>query len=124
MKKNNLKKKILIVDDDKAILEALKISFEEIGYLVKTTSKGSSALQSALVFKPNLILLDYLLSNINGQKIAKQIKEKEQTKNIPIVMFSAHPAVQKTGDNSGIDDFIAKPFDFNKLVELIERYIS
>jgi DNA-binding response OmpR family regulator len=64
-------------------------------------------------------LLDVLLSGKDGRTIARQLKSQEDTKHIPIIMFSAHPSAEQTAREAGADDFIAKPFEIDDLLEKI-----
>lgn len=116
--------KIAIIDDDPDILEALNLVFEIEGYQTKTTLKGEETSQIVSEFKPDIILLDVLLSGKDGRVICKDLKQNLQTKAIPVIMMSAHPDAKKTVMEVGADDFIAKPFDVNKLFSLISGHIN
>jgi len=116
--------KILVIDDDQGILEAVKAILEFDGYEV-TTAGDSEHLKSLKADKlPNLILVDLLLSGKNGKGIIKLVKENDHTKDIPIIMLSAHPDAQAAALDAGADDFLAKPFDMNNLLELVKKHIK
>lgn len=115
-------KKILVVDDDFSILEALKVGIESEGYEVMAISDGEKTYESVKKFNPNLILLDYLLSGKDGQEIVRELKSKRETKNIPVIMLSAHPSADKCAQECGADGFIPKPFEFDHLLEVIEKH--
>jgi len=72
---------------------------------------------------PDLILLDVLLSGKDGREIVKQLKSQEETKSIPIIMFSAHPSAEKTAREAGADDFVAKPFHIDFLLAVVAKYL-
>jgi DNA-binding response OmpR family regulator len=112
-------KKILVVDDEPDILEFVQAILEDEGYTVATTSKGEYVETLHNGGLPNLILLDVLLSGKDGRTIARQLKSQEDTKHIPIIMFSAHPSAEQTAREAGADDFIAKPFEIDDLLEKI-----
>jgi DNA-binding response OmpR family regulator len=117
-------KNILVIDDDEAILEAFKLLFQEEGYNVTSSSKnGKDILTLIESSTPNLIVLDMLLSGNDGRLICKDLKSRESTKNIPIIMISAHPDAKKSAFDSGADDFIAKPFEINELLDRIKKLI-
>ncbi|HET9921860.1 MAG TPA: response regulator [Ktedonobacteraceae bacterium] len=116
-------KKILVVDDDPDILEFLQVILEEEGYIVTVTDKGEYLEQLHNGGLPQLILLDVLLSGKDGREIARHLKSQDETKHIPIIMFSAHPSAGGTAHNSGADDFLAKPFDINILLGKIRHYV-
>lgn len=116
-------KKVLIVDDEPDILEFLRIILQEEGYTVITTDKGDYVEKLGDKGLPDLILLDVLLSGKDGRDIVKYLKRQEQTKHIPIIMFSAHPNAEQTVEEAGAEDFVAKPFDIDFLLKKIEQYI-
>lgn len=116
-------KKILVVDDDPDILDALQLILEDAGFEVKTTEKGEYAenLRDGNGNLPDLILLDVLLSGKDGRAICKKLKGQPATKHIPIIMMSAHPDADKSSREVGADDFLAKPFDFDDLLRKIDE---
>ena len=116
-------KRILIVDDDPDILEFLQVILEDEGYTVVTSDKGEYLEQLHNGGLPHLILLDVLLSGKDGREILKYLKIKPETKAIPVIMFSAHPNAEETARQAGADDFIAKPFDIDDLLERISHYV-
>jgi two-component system alkaline phosphatase synthesis response regulator PhoP len=114
-----MKQRILLVDDDKDILQALAIFFEEEGFLVFTCSNGLEVQTSAEKHTPDIILLDLLLSGTDGGKITSVLKKSAKTKDIPVIIISAHPKAKRKALESGADDFIAKPFDLDFLLEKV-----
>ena len=116
-------KKVLVVDDDEGILDALSLILEESGYVVSALASGDQTLNKTEQFKPDLILLDVLMSGSDGRTICKLLKNQKRTKSIPIIMISAHPGAAKGSLECGADDFIAKPFDSDDLLNKVERYI-
>lgn len=119
----NMAKKILIVDDDESILDAVAMILEEQGYTVKTTFKGDETYKKVDSFKPDLIILDVLLSGKDGREICKNLKESLPTKQIPIIMISAHPNAEKTIKACGANDFLPKPFDTDELIKKVSQCI-
>lgn len=116
-------KKILVVDDDQAILEAISVSLEFENYAVVTADSADSAFHLAQSESPDLIILDVLLSGDDGRDVARRIKGSEVTRMIPIIMVSAHPNVQESVLEAGADHFLAKPFDFDNLLALVASSI-
>ena len=110
--------KILVVDDDIDILSVMEILLSMKGFDVEVTSKGENTFPKIESFKPDLILLDVLISGYDGRAICKQFKSNPATNHIPVIMFSAHPGAAATIVDYGADDFIAKPFDVKNLMEL------
>jgi DNA-binding response OmpR family regulator len=117
-------KKILVVDDDPDILEFLRELLRLEGYAIMVTDKAEhleKMLDSSL---PNLILLDVLLSGKDGREIVKDLKSRAETMLIPIIMFSAHPRAEETALAAGADDFVAKPFEVDELLEKIAMHVK
>lgn len=115
-------KKILVIDDDPGILEALRAILEMAGYVVDTAYEADKLEGMGQENLPDLILLDMLLSGKDGRLIAKKIKNTPHTKKIPIIMLSAYPDAKEKIGAYGIDDFIAKPFNMDQLLILIQKY--
>ena len=115
-------KKIMIADDDPAILDAIGIVLEYEGYEVQSTPNGAELLTMESGF-PDLLLLDIWMSGIDGRDICKYLKQKESTSKVPIVLISASKDIERSAMEAGADDFLAKPFDINALLEKIEKHI-
>lgn len=118
-----MKKRVLVVDDDQDILEPLILILEDEGYSVDTTSKAENTYVKIESFKPDLILLDILMSGSDGRTICKKLKQQDVTKKIPVIMLSAHPGAKNDTIACGADNFIAKPFEIDELLTLIKKYI-
>lgn len=116
-----MKRKILIVDDDVDILEPLSILLQDEGYIIETTPKGDTVYTLMKKFKPDLIILDLLLSGSDGRKICRRLKENDKTSVIPIIMMSAHPGAKPDAIACGANEFIAKPFESANLLNLIKK---
>ncbi len=117
------RKKILVVDDEQDILDFLQIILEEEGYVVITTDKGEYLEKLHNGGLPDVILLDMLLSGKDGREIVKYLKNQQETKHIPVVMFSAHPSAEESARRAGADDFVAKPFEIDLLLDKIAQYV-
>jgi DNA-binding response OmpR family regulator len=118
------RKKILVVDDEPDILEFLQVILEEEGYAVFTSNKGEFLEQLHNGSLPDLILVDVLLSGKDGREIVKHLKSQEETKQIPTIMFSAHPSAEQTAREAGADDFLEKPFEIDELLAKVTNYLS
>src|ERR1035437_1999418 len=116
-------KKILVADDNAAILDALKIMLEEEGYEVETIVDGAAA-QDMKKPLPDLLLLDIAMSGTAGRDICKHIKSSSATKHIPVIMTSAAKGVEQISKDSGADDFIAKPFQMEHLLAIVAKYVN
>jgi DNA-binding response OmpR family regulator len=116
-------KKIVIVDDDIDILEALQAMLEDEGYDVVTTDRGEEVGELSEHERPDLIVLDMLLSGNDGREIAQQLRRQESTRNIPILMLSAHPSAEKEAQAFEVNGFLAKPFEMEELLAKVAQYI-
>ena len=117
------RKKILVVDDERDILEFLQIILEEEGYEVTTTDKGEYLEKLRNGGLPDIILLDVLLSGKDGRDIVRFLKSQQETQHIPVIMLSAHPSAGETARKAGADDFVAKPFDIDDLLATIAKFV-
>jgi DNA-binding response OmpR family regulator len=116
--------KILVVDDDLDILVVMEILLTMKGFEVDVTAKWDSTFDKIKSFSPDLILLDILISGNDGRVLCKQLKGQDDTKHIPIIMFSAHPSAALTIHEYGANDFIAKPFDVTDLLNKVNKHLS
>ncbi len=116
--------RILVVDDDLDILVVMEILLTMKGFSVEVTAKWENTFDKVTAFKPDLILLDVLISGNDGRTICRQLKSQKDTKEIPIIMFSAHPSAAATIAEYGADDFIAKPFDVNELLVKVNGQLA
>lgn len=117
------KKKILVADDDPAIVDSLKLLLELYDYEVTTTVNGETIYKMKKEY-PNLLLLDIWMSGQDGREICKYLKNNPETKHIPIIMISASRDISQSAKEAGADDFIAKPFSMDELLEKVEKYTS
>lgn len=119
----NKAKKVLVADDDPAILDVMRMMLEFEGYDVTTTPDGSSILRMEGGF-PDLLLLDIWMSGTDGRELCRKLKLNEKTKKIPVVLVSASKDIEHSAREAGADDFIAKPFEMNELLQKIEKNIA
>ena len=116
--------KILVVDDDTDILSVMEILLTMKGFEVAVITKGENTFPKIETFKPDLILLDVLISGHDGRTICRKLKADKETMHIPIIMFSAHPGAAATIAEYGADDFIAKPFDVTNLLQKVKHQLE
>jgi len=121
--KNTLRKKILVADDDPAISEALVLILDEYGYDVDTVLDGQAIYKMKDKF-PDLLLLDVWMSGQDGRDICRFLKNKKETQNIPIIMFSASRDIKDSTTEAGANDFLSKPFEMEELIDKIERQLN
>ncbi|MFR0822460.1 MAG: response regulator [Clostridia bacterium] len=119
MEENSEKKTVLIVDDEKTIVDMLQYNLEKEGYDTLEANDGEEAVRIALEQKPDLVLLDIMLPKMDGLAVCKRIR---QTMNIPILMISAKDEeIDKIlGLELGADDYITKPFSVRELMARVK----
>jgi len=120
------KKKILIVDDEDDILHFLELVLREKGYEVATASGGHEALTKAQVDRPDLVLLDIMMPQMDGWEGLKLLRVDEGTSHIPVAMLSARTEAKDRvqGLQEGAIDYICKPFSLQELLGKIETIFS
>jgi DNA-binding response OmpR family regulator len=118
----NIMKKILVVDDEKKIVEIIKAYIEREGYQVLTAFDGKTALEIALRERPALIVLDLMLPEISGWDVCRAIRKEAE---IPIIMLTARDEVTDKiiGLEMGADDYVTKPFDPKELVSRVRAVL-
>ena len=120
------KKKILIVEDEESLLKLESILLTSRGYEVKGVADGQAALDILPSMKPDLVLLDIMLPEIDGFEVCRQIKSSEATKHIPVIMLTAKKSREDMarGEQVGADWYITKPFKPAMVIETIQRFLS
>lgn len=116
-------KKILIADDDREILNSIKMMLEFEGYEVNTTINGA-AVKKLCMQSPHLLLLDVWMSGQNGKEICQALKSSPKTKHTPVILVSANKDIAKIAKESGADGFLAKPFDMKDLLSIVATYAN
>ena len=118
-----MSKKILIVDDEKDIVETIKFVIEAQGYDTICAYDGETGLKKAKDNMPDLIILDVMMPNINGFKISRLLKFDTKYKNIPIIMLTARSQKEDKmiGEETGADIYMTKPFDIEELVSNVKK---
>lgn len=111
-----MKQKILVVDDEKDIVELLEYNLQRVGYKVITASNGKDGLDK-LSENPDLVILDVMMPLMNGYELCAYIKSSEIYKHIPVIFLTAKTSEidEIHGLNLGASDFIQKPITINKL---------
>ena len=119
-----MKQTILLVDDERDILELLKYNLEKEGYQVRTAPDGRQALSVARTV-PDLIVLDIMLPELDGWEVAKALRSRPETKSIPIIFLTAKDSEvdEVLGLELGAEDYIRKPVNVRSLVARIRRVL-
>ena len=116
---------IFVVEDEKPILTLLTYNLQKEGYKVSSSSNGEEALSSIKEKKPDLVLLDWMLPDLSGIDICKNIRKDNSFKDLPIIMLTAKGEEEDKikGLDSGVDDYLTKPFSFNELMARIKAVL-
>lgn len=117
--------KILLVEDEKNIILGVKTCLEVANYNVLVVEDGEKAIETAVEEKPDLILLDLMLPKMDGFTVCRELKSKEETKNIPIVVLTAkvEEESRRQAMEAGADSYMTKPFRPEELWQEIKKFI-
>ena len=117
--------KILVIDDDKTLLQVMKSVLQLRGFNVSVFRNWEIAYKIMKFFKPQLILLDVFLKGIDGLEVCQRLKASPFTKHIPIILCSGYPQIAERGIREyGAADFIAKPFELDDLINKMHSVLS
>ncbi len=116
---------ILVVDDEEDLCDILQFNLESEGYIVETANSAEEALTMDLA-KYDLFLLDVMMDQISGFKLASMLKEKKETENTPIIFLTAKDTENDmiTGFNLGADDYIPKPFSLREVAVRVKAVLK
>ena len=117
-------KRILVVDDEEDLCEILKFNLENEGYLVDTANSAEEALKLKLT-DYSLLLLDVMMGEISGFRMASMLKKEKATAQIPIIFITAKDTENDTvtGFNLGADDYISKPFSLREVIARVKAVL-
>jgi CheY-like chemotaxis protein len=117
--------KILIVDDNLANREILRLRLERMGHEVVEAADGEEGVRCARAESPSLIFLDVMMPKKDGWQACRELKQEEKTRAIPVVMLTAlQQTIEEMRRNgSGADDFLPKPWTPENLKEVVERWL-
>ena len=121
------RKKILIIDDEPAILLVSRRRLEANGYEVITAASGKEGIEKAAVCEPDLILLDIIMPGLDGYEVCRRLKGSEKTREIPVIIFTASSPPDSSGERAielGAAACLTKPFESDDLLSIIERSFS
>lgn len=118
------KKRILAIDDDEDILMGIQYALVDAGFEVSTSLKAKQIETLINSFKPDLIVLDVLLSGSDGREICRALKQQPEYAQIPVMLISAQSHMDLEAHRCGADAFLAKPFDLDQLLTESKKLIS
>ena len=112
---------ILVFDDDEDMLGICRIIFEKLNYRLETRSRSENILEDLKTVQPNLILMDLRIPEIGGEKAIRLFQQDPQTAEIPVILFSANPDIEKIAMSVKANGFLKKPFDIAELLFLVQK---
>ena len=117
--------KIFIIEDEPSIIQLVQHNLEKNGFLVSSSLNGNDGLKELKKFQPDLLLLDWMLPDLSGIEICKNIRKDNSSKNLPVIMLTAKGEEEDKikGLDSGVDDYLTKPFSFNELMARIKAVL-
>jgi len=117
--------KIFIIEDEPSIIQLVQHNLEKEGFIVSSSLNGNEGLKELKKFEPNLLLLDWMLPDLSGIDICKNIRKDNSFKDLPIIMLTAKGEEEDKikGLDSGVDDYLTKPFSFNELMARIKAVL-
>ncbi len=117
---------VMVVDDELLIRETIRAALEHAGFSVMSVDEGSKALDLILTRKPDLLILDLYMPDVNGWEICRKLKADAATASIPVMIFSGsnEPVDVMSGIDAGAYDYITKPIDTEVLVKKIRQKLK
>ncbi|MEJ2749057.1 MAG: response regulator [Anaerolineae bacterium] len=117
---------VLIVDDDKEIRHMLSLLLEIHGFVTSEAEDGLVALQKIRQRRPDVVLLDVMMPNLDGITLCRLLRQNAQTADLPVVMLSgkAHPAAVEAGLQAGANRYLVKPAGLDVLVETLSELLE
>jgi len=119
-------KKILVIDDHPETVELIELTLRRHGYNVTGVQSGAAGIKQAEAERPDLILLDIMMPDMDGLTVCRNIRENEQLKQIPIIMFTAKTQAHEKlmGFEAGADDYLTKPTRQDELIARVEAILA
>lgn len=120
------KKRVLLVDDEKDLVETMEMALEAQGFEVISAFDGEEGLAKALHEKPDVVILDLMMPKMNGYQVCWEIKNREETKALKVIMLTAKTQESDKfwGFETGADEYVTKPFEMSELVKKISKFVQ
>lgn len=113
---------ILVVEDDPQVARLISLVLQRSGHQSQVVADGQSALESARQERPSMIFADLTIKGMNGEALCSALKSHEETRNIPYVVVSGDRDIAEKARQCGADDYMGKPFEFEDLIRLVNKY--
>ena len=118
-----MKKKILVIDDDRINTKIVKLHLTKEGFHVETAFDGDEALAIIPIANPDLIVLDVNMPNMNGYTFMLEIQKLEAHKDTPVIVLTAHADVRPIFKFNGVKDYLVKPVNGADLVDKVKKHV-
>lgn len=117
---------ILVIDDDESMLEIIKSSLNKSGFNAITAVSGQEGLQIAAKTKPDAIILDWMMPEMDGNEVLKNLKDNNDLRSIPVMMLTAKDEINNISESLtlGAKEYIVKPFDLENMVLRLRNMIA
>jgi two-component system response regulator MprA len=117
--------RILVVDDERNIVEFIRLGLRYEGFQVESAATGQEALARIARVKPDLLILDIMLPGMDGLEVCRRLRSQPDTEDLPILMLTARDDVRDrvTGLETGADDYLTKPFSFEELLARVRAIL-
>jgi CheY-like chemotaxis protein len=115
--------KILVVDDEPYMQRLIQHHLEQAGYVVLKADNGSEALEVIAEERPHLVIMDFMIPEVNGLQVLQELRNRESTREIPVIMMTSHSyrLSRQEAEASGASSFCTKPFSPTRLMMEIKR---
>ena len=113
---------ILVVEDDPQVSRLIALVLQRNGEKVDVVADGGAALEKARVTRPAMIFADLTIKGMDGETLCASLKQFEETRGIPYVILSGDRDIAQKARHCGADDYLGKPFEFDDLLRLVDKY--
>lgn len=117
---------ILVVDDEPYMIRLLQHHIERAGYRLVKATNGREALERIAEDQPDLIIMDVMMPEINGLEVLAELRNHEQTKNLPVIIMTANAQrfTREQAEAAGVSAFLTKPFSPTQLMTEVRRHLE
>ena len=121
-----MKSKVLVIDDEKLLMKSTCMALNLFGFEASGALDGEKGIEAAAASRPDVILLDIMMPGMDGWQVLEQLKRLETTRAIPVVIFTAkeYSSGVSLAETRGAVDYIAKPFDIDDMVKVLEKHVG
>ncbi|MBL4676668.1 MAG: response regulator [Mucilaginibacter sp.] len=116
--------RILICDDEQEILDITQMILEDEGYQVTSVSDSRTVEKIVETERPDILLIDLWMPGIPGDQIVRNLRCNNAVKDLPVVVVSASRAGKETAFSAGADDFLAKPYEIEALIDMVSKHLN